>query len=551
MVAVNQPMLVEEDDGRAPVVVGSNPNIVHESPGSEELNNEAQETRQLVSDDEMVDRGTEEAQRKVKIFCTAAKAGLLGAPVDSSVDSSRYYENEAERVLSLESGLKAKTRDNESLLARIFEFERERVELSEEKDLLKEQLLSKSKRVADLEARVGGLMRERERSKGPTPLSSNTADAQSRLVAAETQCRRLKQERETTTTQNRILRNQVDAYITSLKKSDDANKVLQEKLDAANAEVKDVRKDSSMNSAALRALSGQVATQEMENSSLTRSADFLDSVHRELRREVVDLQSRLAGVGMEVLSLRDLNARLDTENLARLEKENANLKSALQKSQNALACRERDLHALEGAHRSVQSVLRASKKLQASAAERVRELQGVEAKNMELTVALEKSSKADQELSVLKGVHRSMLSVMGASKVKQTRMIQAQEELKTNLQMLQEQFQEAQSALAMKEDEVKSLGEALETAQAEAEVLKGISLVDRSLINASSNQKASFVDAAQQALKEKEVGIAENRKLAKELAKVKSQKGLSNVDLVALAVGGLVATLLFAFLVKM
>ena len=62
---------------------------------------------------------------------------------------------------------------------------------------------------------------------------------------------------------------------------------------------------------------------------------------------------------------------------------------------------------------------------------------------------------------------------------------------------------------------------------------------------------AMLDDAARQASDDKAEVIAENRRLAAELVHVRSQKGLTNIDLVALAVGGLVATLLFAFLVKM
>lgn len=570
MVGINQPgHMGSVCDPR----VNSNPAIEHESPGSEELNNEAQDSRHLVSDDERVDRVREQMERKVKIFCTAAKGGFAGLPLESTLDSGRSGEIDCDRVRRLECELKAKTRDNESLLARMFEFERERVELSEEKDLLKEQLSSQSKRVADLEARVGGLLRERERSKtAPVALVNNSADVQGRLRAAEVQCRRLKEERETTTTQNRIMRNQVDAYITSLKKSDDSNKLLQDKLDAANAELaalKDVtaeldvaKKDSSMKSAALRALSGQVATREMENSSLVRSADVLDSVHCELRREVVDLRARLAAAGMEVLSLRDLNARLDAANLARLEKENADLKLALHESVNAVACRDKDLQALDGAHRSTQSVLRASKKMQAAAVDRVRELEGVEAKNAELNRALEDAVKVEHELNVLKGVHKSMLSVMNASKIRHARVVLADKELRAELASLRDELQGAQSALTLRNDEVASLGAALDAAHTEVEVLKGISQVDKSLIHASSNRTAvlearahaigaKLDDAARRASDDKAQVIAENRRLAAELVHVKSHKGLSNIDLVALAVGGLVATLLFAFLIKM
>lgn len=520
----------------------------NDSPGSEELNNAAQEGfRPLTSEDESLGNEEEATKLRVLIFAPSTSA--------SKNDAAKHVR----RRSNLELELRAKTRDNDSLTSRLFEFERERVELAEERDLLKEELAAKTNRIADLEARVGALVSESDRAKAKLAVSK-VVDEDGLLAAAEAQCKLLKGDREVLATQNRILRNQMDACVTSLKKSDERNNLYRIELSNAKMELRHFQNllpergavgvGSERKSAGFRSGSNNT-----DDSSPLGAANRADDVEYELRCEVVDLTSRLSAAGFEILGLKDTVAKLDAGYLAGLETETIQLKAEVSHLDS-------ELISVKSAHKVMRSLLSASKKVQAMACARVKQLEHVEAENSDLKATLAILRKSDNELQVLKGVNKSMLSVMEATKMRQTTLVQGNRDLEKKLRITQEQLNQAKLALVGHGNQVVSLEKFLEKAEAEVRVLKSVSHIDKALIKACNNQKSALMDRERnfnsmlekvklEAAEKVDEVMSENIKLSEELDHAQTSGRLSNIDLVALAMGGLIFTLLFAFFMRM
>lgn len=234
------------------------------------------------------------------------------------------------RIKQLEVLLKAKNIDNESLEARLREFERERFELYGELEELKnstevggriemledqvqdleDQLAQANSRALDIEIKYNRASEEFEKR-----LASQEKEPAQELVELQEQA---SAREEQLSAALRSLSGQVGAYESQTKKlefevetlgqtiriKENESDDLWEGLQIARNELKDKTEEYERSSRALRMLSGRIAFLEREYGSLNLQVDSFDMERCELYRENVKLLETISGYVQEIDGLR-------------------------------------------------------------------------------------------------------------------------------------------------------------------------------------------------------------------------------------------------------